>query len=75
MFSMCLAVPGKVISVENGKAVIDYYSGEQRKAKLAAEVRKGDYAPVQQGFVVAKVEEKEALEMIEAWKETGSQLP
>jgi len=74
MFFMCLAVPGKVISVSEKKAVIDYGS-EQRKAKLAAEVRKGDYALVQQGFVVAKVEESEALEMIQAWKETGSAIP
>ncbi len=72
---MCLAVPGKVISVSEKEAVVDY-GREQRKVKIAASnFSKGDYVLVQQGFVVAKVEESEALEMIQAWEETGCEIP
>ena len=68
---MCLAVPGKVVRINGEKALIDYGS-EQREAKLAADVKEGDYALVQQGFVVARISEKEAREMIEAWREAQS---
>lgn len=65
---MCLAIPGKVIRLERGTVIIDY-SGEQREAIFQdIELKKGDYVLVQQGIVIQKVSDEEALESISAWK-------
>ena len=65
---MCLAIPGKVIRLEKDMAIVDY-SGEQREAIFQGiTLKKGDYVLVQQGIVIQKVSEKEALESISAWK-------
>ena len=65
---MCLAIPGKVIRLEKDMAIVDY-SGEQREAIFQGiTLKKGDYVLVQQGIVIQKVSEEEALESISAWK-------
>ena len=65
---MCLAIPGKIIRLEKDMAIVDY-SGEQREAIFQGiTLKKGDYVLVQQGIVIQKVSEKEALESISAWK-------
>ena len=65
---MCLAIPGKVIKVEKGFAIIDY-SGEQRRASTElVDVKPGDHVIVQAQFVVQKIPKKEALEAIKAWQ-------
>ena len=65
---MCLAIPGKVLKIEDNKAIIDYFK-EQREAIIHDDsIKEGDYVLVQQGLVVQKVSEKEALESISAWK-------
>lgn len=67
---MCLAIPGRVIKIEQGFATIDY-SGEQRKASTElVDVKPGDYVIVQAQFIIQKLPEKEALESIEVWKGT-----
>lgn len=64
---MCLAIPGKIIKIDNNKATIEY-AGEQRQAIVQdIEVKEGDFVLVQQGFVMQKVDEKEAMESINAW--------
>ena len=64
---MCLAIPGKVLKVEKGFAIIDY-SGEQRKASVElVKVKPGDYVLVQAKFIIQKIPKKEALEAIKVW--------
>lgn len=66
---MCLAIPGKVIKIEEGFAIIDY-SGEQRKASVElVNVKPGEYVIVQAQFVIQKIPEKEAVEAIKLWQE------
>jgi hydrogenase expression/formation protein HypC len=65
---MCLAIPGKVLKVEKGFAIIDY-SGEQRKASVElVKVKPGDYVLVQAKFIIQKIPKKEALEAIKVWQ-------
>lgn len=66
---MCLAIPGKIISIEGDDAIISY-EGEKRKVKLlSTDIKEGDYVVVQNNLILQKVPEKEAIESIKLWKE------
>ena len=55
---MCLAIPSKIISIEDSKAIIDVY-GAQRNISLMLlqdEVRIGDYVLVHAGFAIQKLQ-------------------
>ncbi|MFH1613280.1 MAG: [FeFe] hydrogenase H-cluster radical SAM maturase HydE [bacterium] len=66
---MCYSIPGKIKEV-NGKFVIVDYFGELRKARNEFfEVNSGEYVYAQGGFVISKVPEKKALELLKTWKE------
>lgn len=62
---MCVAIPGKVLSIEDGKAVVDF-SGNKVNAYIGlvkAEV--GDYVLVHAGCVIQTMKQREAEEIIE----------
>lgn len=66
---MCLAVPGKIIKIENTIATVDYGS-EQRTAKLITdEFKEGEYAVVQGGIVAIKIDEEEAKKALALYQE------
>ncbi len=66
---MCLAVPGKVVSIDGESAVVDY-DGVKRKANIAfVDVKKGDYVLVHAGFAIQKIDETEAKKSIGLLKE------
>ena len=63
---MCLAIPSKIISIDNSKAVIDVY-GAQRDVNLMlleGQVAVGDYVIVHAGFAIQKLQEDVAKETI-----------
>ncbi len=65
---MCIAAPGKVIAIEDKKALIDY-QGETRYAMLADEkVKIGSYVLVQMGIIIEVLTQKEARSAAKAWK-------
>lgn len=62
---MCVAIPGKVLSIEDGKAVVDF-SGNQVKAYVGlVNVKVGDYVLVHAGCVIQTMKQQEAEEIIE----------
>ena len=66
---MCLAIPGKVVSVDGSIAVIDF-GGVQRETNVSlVEVMPGDYVIVHAGFAIQAVDETDALETIKLWEE------
>jgi hydrogenase expression/formation protein HypC len=80
---MCLAVPGKVLSVEDGdpafrSGYVDF-CGIKKNVNLAftPEVQPGDFVLVHVGFAITRIEEQEAartfayLKQIGALKEEG----
>ena len=74
---MCLAIPGKVVSISGDDALtrignIDF-SGVIKSASLAyvPEVRIGDYVIVHVGFALSKVDEAEAQKVFEYLKQIG----
>lgn len=64
---MCVAVPGKIISIdENLMAMADFGgSGREISVALLEEPRVGDYIIVHAGFALHKVSPEEAEETIE----------
>ncbi len=69
---MCIAFPGKIISIdEDNFAVIDI-GGTKREVSLDLmdeEVALGDYVISHAGYAMHKVDEESALESLEALKE------
>lgn len=66
---MCVALPGKVVSIEGREARVDF-NGNMVKAKAGfVEVEIGDYVLVHAGCILQKVSEVEAKEMAEIFRE------
>ena len=67
---MCLAVPMKVIEVKDREATVEL-GGVRREAnlQLLKEVKKGDYVLVHAGFVIQKLDKKEAEITLSLFKE------
>ena len=66
---MCLAIPGKVVSVDGNIAVIDF-GGVQRETNISlVEVKPGDYVVVHAGFAIQTLDEQDAMETIRLWGE------
>jgi len=70
---MCLAIPSKIVKIENGMATIDV-DGVQRKTSLllVEDAVVGDYVIVHAGFALHKIDEFAALESLKILKEAAS---
>lgn len=64
---MCLALPGTIVKIEEGEAVVDY-GGVTRRAslRLVPEAKVNDTALVHAGFVIQLLDPTQAAELIEA---------
>ncbi|MGL2578401.1 HypC/HybG/HupF family hydrogenase formation chaperone [Helicobacter pylori] len=68
---MCLAIPSKVIAIKDNVAILETL-GVQREASLdlmGESIKVGDYVLLHIGYVMSKIDEKEALESIELYQE------
>ena len=67
---MCLAIPSKIIKIENNMATIDV-EGVQREASLMLleDARIGDYVIVHAGFAIQKLDEAAARETLDLLRE------
>jgi hydrogenase expression/formation protein HypC len=74
---MCLAIPGLVESINGRMAVIDF-GGVKREAVIdlmePGTVKEGSYVIVHTGFVIQILDEKEAQQTLEIWKEILSNV-
>ena len=69
---VCLAIPGKIIEIDKNKehATIDYGDGTRRKANVSlVKVKVGDYILVHAGFAIEVLNEKEAEETLDLFRE------
>lgn len=63
---MCLAIPSKIIEIDNLRALVDVY-GARREINLMLmpeDVEIGDYVLVHAGFAIQKVEQESAHEAL-----------
>jgi biotin synthase len=74
---MCYAIPGRIVSIQDRSATIDYF-GERREAGIIGTqgraLRAGDYVYAQGGIVVDRIAEPEALAILDSWKERFFEL-
>ena len=70
---MCLAIPSKIVKIENNVATIDV-DGVQREASLLLVENPsiGDYVIVHAGFAINKINEEDALESLKLIREAAS---
>jgi hydrogenase expression/formation protein HypC len=70
---MCLAIPAKIISIQNDMGTIDM-EGTQREVSLLLleESHVGDYVIVHAGFAIHKIDEKEAKESLKVLRQMAS---
>ena len=66
---MCLAVPGQVEKIKGDVGIVNF-NGVKREVRLdLVDVKIGDYVIVHTGFAIEKMDEKDALESLDIWKE------
>lgn len=72
---MCLAVPLKIIEI-NGADGVGEYEGIRRNVRLdfIENPKVGEYVMVHAGFAIERLNEQQAKEDIEAWKELEEAL-
>jgi hydrogenase expression/formation protein HypC len=67
---MCLAIPSKIVKIENNIGIIDV-DGVQRQASLLLleDPKVGEYVIVHAGFAIKKIDEEAAMETLKLLRE------
>lgn len=67
---MCLAIPAKVVKIQNGKAEVDFGEGILREVDVSlVEVKVDDYVLVHAGYAIQVLSREEAEETLRLWRE------
>ena len=66
---MCLAVPGRIVSIDGDDADVDFGGVIRRTNLTMVEAEVGDWVLIHAGFAIEKVDEEEAQRTLELWKE------
>lgn len=67
---MCLAIPAKVLSIEESTAKVDFGSGVTREVNIMlVDAEVGEYVLVHAGYAIETIDEKAALETLELWNQ------
>ena len=67
---MCLAVPARIVELEDDRAVVDAMGNRWRaKTTLLPEAKLGEIVLVHAGFAIARVDEEEARKTWELFSE------
>ena len=72
---MCLAIPSRIVRIEDQMAVIDV-DGVTREASLLLleDARVGDYVIVHAGFALHKIDEEAARESLDLLRDVARRL-
>jgi hydrogenase expression/formation protein HypC len=72
---MCLAIPAKIVSIEDNMGTVDM-AGIQKNVSLLLleEPQVGDYVIVHAGFGIHKIDEEVAMESLKILREAASLL-
>ena len=66
---MCLALPGKIVSIKGDTADIDFGGVVKQANVTMVESKVGDWVVVHAGFAIEIMDEEEAMRTIELWNE------
>lgn len=71
---MCLAIPGKIVKIEGNSALVDFDGLTQNVIiALIQNPEVGKFVIVHAGYAIEMLNEKDALESIEQWKELAEE--
>ncbi|OGW19655.1 MAG: hydrogenase assembly protein HypC [Nitrospirae bacterium GWC2_46_6] len=73
---MCLAVPSRIVEIDNLLAVVDVYGARKEISLLLMpeETRIGDYVLVHAGFAIQKVDEDAAQDALNLIREIAEAM-
>ncbi|MCX8130105.1 MAG: HypC/HybG/HupF family hydrogenase formation chaperone [Clostridia bacterium] len=67
---MCLAIPGKVVKIEEKSSIVEIMGATREvSTELVSGIEIGDYVLVHAGCAIQKIDEEEALNTIQLFKE------
>lgn len=67
---MCLAIPGKILEIDQNSALVDFDGIKQNVIiALIQNPEIGKYVIVHAGYAIEMMDEKDAIEAINQWKE------
>ncbi len=67
---MCLAVPGKILSIDKEQVANVDFGGIERPVNVSlVEVSQGDYVIVHAGYAIQVLSEEDALESLEMFRQ------
>jgi hydrogenase expression/formation protein HypC len=67
---MCLAVPGKVVKINDRTCVVEIMGvSREISIELLKDVNLGDYVLIHAGCAIQKLDQEEAIKTIELFKE------
>jgi biotin synthase len=67
---MCYAIPGQVVAIDGTKVTVAYYGEHKTAWNELKKLTIGDYVYAQGGYIIEKIPTQEALDILDAWKET-----
>jgi hydrogenase expression/formation protein HypC len=72
---MCLAIPGKILEINGNSALVDF-DGIKQKVIIALiqNPEVGKYVIIHAGYAIEMMNETDALDAIEEWKEMSKEL-
>lgn len=72
---MCLAIPGKILEINGNSALVDF-DGIKQKVIIALiqNPEVGKYVIIHAGYAIEMMNETDALDAIEEWKELSKEL-
>ena len=65
---MCLSIPGKVLSIEKGKIIVDYGSEKRESNFSLVDVKVGDYVIIKEKIIISKIPKLKAEEYLDLLK-------
>ena len=66
---MCVAFPGKVLSIKDRSAEVDFDGNIARVNIGLVDVQEGDYVLVHAGMAIESMNEEKALGLLEIWEQ------
>ena len=70
LIELCLAIPAKITSVKGDNAQVDFGEGVLREVNITlVKAKVGDYVLVHAGYAIQVLDEKDAQETLNLWKE------
>ncbi|MBT8171962.1 HypC/HybG/HupF family hydrogenase formation chaperone [Candidatus Bathyarchaeota archaeon] len=67
---MCLAIPAKVLEINENLAKVDFGQGVAREVNIMlVDVKIGEYVLVHAGYAIEKLDQRAAEESLETWRE------